>query len=100
MLMYIICNLVPRKEGRDKIAIEDYLLLNKMLDLEQVSMPKIVMKHLDHARSLQTHGIPYGFIIRKILEYVKVYTEEINPVVLGKPLDLKCMSQAYFKFDK
>ena len=40
MLMYIICNLAPRKEGRDKIIIKDYLLLNKILDLEQVSLPK------------------------------------------------------------
>ena len=72
MFMYTICNLVLRKKGRDKIAIEYYLLLNKILDLEQVSLSKIVMKYLDHARSVQKHGIPYGFLIRKILEYCEV----------------------------
>ena len=65
MFMYIICNLIPRKEGRDKVAIEDSLLLNKILDIEQVSMSKIVMKHLEHTRSVQKHGIPYGYLIKK-----------------------------------
>ena len=52
MFMYTICNLVTRKEGRDKVAIEDYLLLNKIFDLKQVSLNKNVMKHLEHARSV------------------------------------------------
>ena len=80
--------------------IEDCLLLNKILDLKQVILPKIVMKHLEHARFMQKHGIPYGFLIRKILEYFEIYTKGTNPVVLEKPLDLKCLSQAPFMFDK
>ena len=100
MFMYTICNLISKKEGRDKVTIEDCLLLNKIFDLGQVSLPKIVMKHLEHARSVQKHGILYGLLIRRILEYCEVYTEGTDPIVLEKPLNLKCLSQAFFKYDK
>ena len=52
MFMYTICNVVPRKEGREKVAIQDYLLINKILDGEKVNLPKIIMKHLEHAISV------------------------------------------------
>ena len=29
MFMYTICNVVPRKEGREKVATHDYLLINQ-----------------------------------------------------------------------
>ena len=60
MFMYTIYNIVPRKEGREKVAIQDYLLVNKTLDGEKASLPKIIMKHIEHATSVQKHGIPYG----------------------------------------
>ena len=49
IFMYTICNIVPRKEGREKVAIQDYLLVNKIMDGEQVSLPKIIIKYLEHA---------------------------------------------------
>ena len=69
IFMYTICNVALRKEGREKVAIQDYLLINKILDGEKVSLSKIIMKHLEHAMSVQKYGIPYGVLIKKILEY-------------------------------
>ena len=31
---------------------------------------------------------------------MKYYTEGTDPVMLEKPSDLKCLSQAHFKYDK
>ena len=38
--MYNIWNLVSMKEGQEKIAIEDYVLINKFLDKEKISSPE------------------------------------------------------------
>ena len=100
MFIYTICNLVPRKEGREKVAIQDYILNNKLLDGDVIGLPILIMKHLDHTKSVQKHGIPYGCVIKKILEYCECYTEGHDPVVLGKALNSRCLTQAYFKFEE
>ena len=33
MFMYIICNVYPHREGRENIAIEDYLLVEELLKI-------------------------------------------------------------------
>ena len=43
--MYTICNVVTRKEGREKINIQDYLLIDQLLKREHVSVPAIFVKH-------------------------------------------------------
>ena len=75
MFMYTINNLVPRKEGREKVVIQDYILINNFLDGDVISLLKLIMKHLDHVKSVQNHGIPYGCIIKQILEYCECYAE-------------------------
>ena len=67
--MYTICNVVPRKEGREKINIQDFLLIDQLLKKEQVSLPAIFVKHLEHAKSVASHGIPFAPLIKMILEY-------------------------------
>ena len=65
--MLLRVNIVPRKEGREKVDILDVILINKLLDNEKISLPLLILKHLEHARSIPHHGIPYGLIIKKIL---------------------------------
>ena len=96
--MLLRANLVPRKEGREKVGILDIVLINKMLDEEKISLPLLILKHLEHARSIPHHGIPYGAINRKILEDFELYEEGSDIIELGKPLDKKCFKQAHFKF--
>ena len=38
MFMYVICNVVPRREGREKISIEYYLLVDEILIQKPVSL--------------------------------------------------------------
>ena len=99
--MYTICNVVPRKEGRDKINIEDYLLINQLLKREQISLPAIFVKLIKHAKSVSFHGIPFAPLIKKILEYEECYVEGTveETETLGKPLDMRCLSQAYFLYE-
>ena len=96
--MLLRANLVPRKEGREKVGILDVILINKMLAEEKTSLPLLILKHLEHARSIPHHGIPYGAIIRRILEDFEIYEEGSDIIELGKPLDKKCLQQAHFKF--
>ena len=73
-------NLVPRKEGREKVGILNIILINKLLDEEKVSLPLLILKHFDHARSIPHHGIPYGAMIRKILEDFELYKEGLDVI--------------------
>ena len=82
------------------MAMQDYLLINKILDREKVSLSKIIMKHFEHATSVQKHGIPYGVLIKKILEYCECYAEGPDTLVLGKPLNSRYLSQEFFKFEE
>ena len=63
LYMLLRANLVPRKEGREKVGILDIILINKMLDDDKLSLPLLFLKHLEHARSISHHGIPYGALI-------------------------------------
>ena len=58
------------------------------------------MKYLDHPRSIQKHGIPFGALIKSMLTSVGLYEGDPNPLILGKSLDMKCLGQASFRFDK
>ena len=100
MFMYVICNVCPKLEGIEKITIEYYLLVDELLKQQPVSLPQIVMKHLEHARSILKHGIPFGALIKCLLTSLGIYKDGDNPLFLGKPLDMKCLGQASFKFDK
>ena len=51
VFMYVICNVVPRRKGREKIAIEDYLLVNEILKQKPIFLQLIVMKHLPSNKS-------------------------------------------------
>ena len=97
--MLLRANLIPRKEGCEKFGILDIILINKMLIEEKISLSLLILKHLDHAMSIPHHGIPYGAIIRKILEDFEFYEEGSDIIELGKPLDKKCLQQAHFKFE-
>ena len=70
-----------------------------LLDKELMSLPRIFLKHIEHARTVSSHGIPFGCIIKKVLEYLGVYREGAKDVLLGKPLYHKCIAQAYFKWE-
>ena len=39
IFIYMICNVVPQKEGREKIAINGYVLVDEILRTKQVSLP-------------------------------------------------------------
>ena len=99
--MYTICNIVPRKEGREKINIQDYMLIDQLLKREHVSLPAIFVKHLEHAKSVSSHGIPFAPLIKKILEYEEGYKEGTaeETETLGKSLDMRCLTQALFRFE-
>ena len=97
--MLLRANLVPRKEGREKVRILSIILINKLLDEEKVSLPLLILKHLEHAISIPRHGIPYGALIRKILEFFEIYEEGSDIIELGKPLDKKCLQHALFKYE-
>ena len=58
-----------------------------------------MIKHLDHDRSIQKHVVLFGGLYKCLLSSIGVYKDD-NPLVLGKPLDIKCLGQASFKFDK
>ena len=89
--MLLRANLVPRKEGREKVGILDIILINKLLDEEKVGLPLLILKHVEHARSIPHHGIPYGALISKILEYFEIYEEGSYIIELENPLDKKCL---------
>ena len=74
--MYVICNVVPRREGREKIAIKDYLLVDEILKQKPVLLPQIVMKHLDHVKSIQRHGIT--FVVKSLLSSMGLYEDGPN----------------------
>ena len=95
--MLLRANLVPRKEVCEKVGILDIILINKLLDEEKVSLPLLILKHLEHARSIPHHRISYGALIHKILEYFEIYEEGSDIIELGKPLDKKYLQQAQFK---
>jgi hypothetical protein len=99
--MYTICNVVPRKEGRDKINIEDYFLIDQLITREQISLPTIFVKHIEHAKSVSSHGIPFVPLIKMILEYEDCYSEGTveEQETVGKFLDMKCLSQANFLYE-
>ena len=97
--MLLRANIVPRKEGREKVGIIDIILINKLLDEEKISLPLLILKHFEHARSIPHHGIPYCAVIRKILEDFEIYEEGSDVIELGKPLDKKCFQQAHFKYE-
>ena len=91
----LLCaNLVPRKEGREKVGILDIILINKMLDEEKISLPFLILKHLEYVRSITHHGIPYGTVIQTILEDFKIYEEGSNVIEMGKSMDKKCLQHA------
>ena len=69
-----------------------------MLTNEKISLPKLILLHLQHARATEHHGIPYGGLIRRILEYLGAYIEGINVTTLGKPLDIRCLKLAFFSY--
>ena len=97
--MLLRANIVPRKEGREKVGILDVILINKLLDNEKISLPLLILKHLEHAQSIPHHRIPYGPIIKKILQDFELYEEGSDIIELGKPLDKRCLQQAHFKFE-
>ena len=43
LAMLSLNNIVPRKEGRIKTAIQDYLLIYNMLTNEKISLPKLIL---------------------------------------------------------
>ena len=98
LAMISLNNLVPRKEGRVKTVIQDYLLIYSMLTNEKISLPKLILLHLQHARATEHHGTPYGGLIHRILEYLGAYTEGIHITTLGKPLDMRCLKLAFFSY--
>ena len=57
------------------------------------------MNHLDHAMSIQKHGIPFGALIKSLLSSMRLYEDGPNPLALEKPLDMKSLGQASFRFD-
>ena len=58
------------------------------------------MKHMEHVKSILKHGIPFGALIKCLLTSMGIYEDGENPLVLGKPLDIKCLGHASFKFKK
>ena len=52
MFMYVIYNVCPRCNGRERITIDDYLLVDELLKQQPISLPHIVMKHLEYVRSI------------------------------------------------
>ena len=59
------------------------------------------MKHIEHAKSVSSHGIPFAPLIKKILEYEECYTERTaeETETLGNLLDMRCLSQANFLYE-
>lgn len=66
----VINNIVPMKEGRIKTTIQYYLLIDQLIRKNKVSLPKMILLHLKHAREMHSHGNPYGGLIKMILKYL------------------------------
>ena len=89
--MYVIRRVCLRREDKETIAIEDYLLVDELLKQQQISLSQIVKKHLEHARSILKHGIPFGALIKCLFTSMGIYEDGENPLILDKPLDMKCL---------
>ena len=55
---FLIKVVVPRLEKRTTITINDMLLLDKLLNMEKISLPKIMMRHMAKSAG-KNHGLSY-----------------------------------------
>ena len=75
---FLIRNVVPKKEKRGTVFINDAILMEKTVSGSLVDLPRIVMAHMQMAQSHDTHVLPYPHLVKKILETFQYYPAELK----------------------
>ncbi|KAL9683049.1 hypothetical protein QQ045_014862 [Rhodiola kirilowii] len=65
---YIISNITPRAQKRNSMFIQGFLLLDKLLAMERINQPWVIIQHMAHIPALSTHGLSYPSIVKLMLQ--------------------------------
>lgn len=66
--------LLPRAERRSITSIADLVLLEALESFSSISLPGIMIEQVLKVADFkdENHGLPYGFLLTKVLEYFEV----------------------------
>jgi len=74
---FLIRNVVPRKENRGTILINDTVLMEKIISGDLVDLPRLMLAHMQFCSSHDTHALPYPNLIEKILKFFSYYPKDV-----------------------
>ena len=83
---FLIRNVVPRKENRGTVTINDAILMEKIISGEMVDLPRLMLAHMQFCFSHDTHALPYPNLIEKILKFFSYYPKDL----LSRTRELFC----------
>ena len=86
--LFIIRNVVPRKEHRDQVTIGDAILMEKIISGSLVNLPAIILSHMQYCQAHETHGLPYPHLVKKFLSQLQLYPANVKEVPCTKFLTM------------
>jgi len=94
---FLIRNIVPRKENRGTVLINDVVLMEKIISGDLVDLPRLMLAHMQFCFSHDTHALPYPNLIEKILKFFSYYSEEIPETTFSSSLTLSTLHSMKFR---
>ncbi|KAL9662411.1 hypothetical protein QQ045_027244 [Rhodiola kirilowii] len=97
---YVISNITPRIQRHSILFIQDYVLVDKLLKMEKFSLPRMVMRHLEHVWKRDKHSLPYPGLLKKIMTFQKVYGKVDGEVMYFRKLDVVNLKRMHFRHEE
>ena len=94
---FLIRNVVPRKENRGTVLINDVVLMEKIISGDLVDLPRLMLAHMQFCFSHDTHALPYPNLVKRILEFFSYYPEEIQETKFSSCLTLSTLHSMKFR---
>ena len=94
---FLIQKVVPRKEKRGTVLINDVVLMEKIIFGDLFDLPRLIIEHMQFCFSHDTHVLPYPHLVKQILEFFSYYPEEIQETKFSNCLTLSTLHSMKFR---
>ncbi|KAL9661467.1 hypothetical protein QQ045_026291 [Rhodiola kirilowii] len=68
--------------------------------MDKISLPRMVMRHLEYVCKCDKHSLPYTCLLKKIMTFHKVYGKVDDEIVYFRRLEMSNLKRMHFRREK